>query len=72
VYSTAGVAFLRPTDGRTVPIARIARAVASAGPMPGSGGELKIAREQGLKVVPKWPFVKFYIDKHPEFADLLK
>jgi predicted GNAT family acetyltransferase len=35
-------------------------------------GELKIAREQGLKVVPKCPFVKAYIDKHPEFADLLK
>jgi predicted GNAT family acetyltransferase len=35
-------------------------------------GALKIAREQGLKVVPKCPFVKAYIDKHSEFADLLK
>jgi predicted GNAT family acetyltransferase len=35
-------------------------------------GELKIARELGLKVVPKCSFVKAYIDKHPEFADLLK
>ena len=35
-------------------------------------GLLEIARAQGLKVMPKCPFVKAYIDKHPEFADLLK
>ena len=34
-------------------------------------GVLKFARAQGLKVVPRCPFVKSYIDKHPEFADLL-
>jgi predicted GNAT family acetyltransferase len=34
-------------------------------------GVLEFARAQGLKVVPRCPFVKSYIDKHPEFADLL-
>lgn len=29
------------------------------------------ARDQGLKVVPQCPFVKAYIDKHPEYLDLL-
>lgn len=33
-------------------------------------GLLDIARAQGLKVVPKCPFVSGYIDKHPEYADL--
>ena len=33
-------------------------------------GLLDIARAQGLKVVPKCPFVAGYIDKHPEYADL--
>jgi len=35
-------------------------------------GVLDIARTQGLKVVPVCPFVKAYIDRHPEYADLLK
>ena len=34
-------------------------------------GVLEFARGQGLKVVPHCPFVKSYIYKHPEFADLL-
>ena len=29
------------------------------------------ARAKGLKVVPACPFVKHYIDKHSEYADLL-
>jgi predicted GNAT family acetyltransferase len=37
---------------------------------------IKGARDQvriaGLKVIAKCPFVKGYIDKHPEYADLLK
>ena len=33
-------------------------------------GLLDIARAQGLKVVPKCPFVAGYIDKHPQYADL--
>jgi predicted GNAT family acetyltransferase len=33
-------------------------------------GILDIARAQGLKVVPRCPFVAGYIDKHPEYADL--
>ena len=30
------------------------------------------ARAQGLKVVPRCPFIKSYIDKHAEYADLLE
>jgi predicted GNAT family acetyltransferase len=35
-------------------------------------GLLDIARVQGLTVKPLCPFVKAYIDKHPEYADLLR
>ena len=35
-------------------------------------GILDRARAQGLKVVPVCPFVKAYLGKHPEYADLLK
>lgn len=35
-------------------------------------GVLEIARAEKLKVAPRCPFVKAYIDKHPEFADLLQ
>ena len=36
------------------------------------GGALDQARSEGLKVVAQCPFVKAYIDKHPDYADLLK
>lgn len=29
------------------------------------------ARERGLKVTPTCPFVKSYIERHPDFADLV-
>jgi predicted GNAT family acetyltransferase len=32
---------------------------------------LEWARAQGLKVIPSCPYVKSYIAKHPEFADLV-
>jgi uncharacterized protein len=35
-------------------------------------GILDIARAQGMKVLPKCPFVAGYIDKHPEYGDLRK
>jgi uncharacterized protein len=35
-------------------------------------GALDQVRTQGLQVIPQCPFVKAYIDKHPEYADLLK
>jgi len=35
-------------------------------------GALDQVRVDGLKVIPECPFVKAYIDKHPEYADLLK
>ncbi len=35
-------------------------------------GTLDQVRKQGLKVVPQCPFVKAYIGKHSEYADLLK
>ena len=35
-------------------------------------GALDQVRAAGLKVIPQCPFVKAYIDKHSEYADLLK
>jgi predicted GNAT family acetyltransferase len=35
-------------------------------------GALDQVRAEGLKVIAQCPFVKGYIDKHPEYADLLK
>jgi hypothetical protein len=35
-------------------------------------GVLDIARSQGLKIVTVCPFAKSYIDRHPEYADLLR
>jgi len=29
-------------------------------------------RAEGLKVIAQCPFVKAYLEKHPEYADLLK
>ena len=35
-------------------------------------GALDQVRSDGLKVIAQCPFVKGYIDKHPDYADLLK
>ena len=35
-------------------------------------GALDQVRAAGLKVVPQCPFVRAYIVKHPDYADLLK
>ena len=35
-------------------------------------GALDQVRAEGLKVIAQCPFVKAYIEKHPECADLLK
>ena len=35
-------------------------------------GVLDSARAQGLKVDPVCPFAKAYIERHPEYADLLQ
>lgn len=35
-------------------------------------GALDQVRADGLKVIPQCPFVKAYIGKHPEYADLLE
>ena len=35
-------------------------------------GALDQVRAEGLKVIPECSFFKAYIDKHPEYADLLK
>jgi predicted GNAT family acetyltransferase len=35
-------------------------------------GALAQVRARGLKVIAECPFVKGYIEKHPEYADLLK
>ena len=34
-------------------------------------GALDIVRDRGLRVVPQCPFVRAYIEKHPETRDLL-
>lgn len=34
-------------------------------------GALQYARAQGLRVVPRCPFVAEYIQRHPEFQDLV-
>jgi len=34
-------------------------------------GALNAVRARGLKVVPRCSFVRAYLDKHPEFRDLL-
>jgi predicted GNAT family acetyltransferase len=34
-------------------------------------GALDAARDRGVKVVPQCPFVRAYIEKHPEMRDLL-
>jgi predicted GNAT family acetyltransferase len=35
-------------------------------------GALDQVRAEGLKVIAQCPFVKAYIEKHPEYVDLLK
>jgi hypothetical protein len=35
-------------------------------------GALDQVRAEGLKVIAQCPFVKAYIEKHPNYADLLK
>jgi hypothetical protein len=35
-------------------------------------GALDQVRAEGLKVIAQCPFVKDYIEKHPDYADLLK
>jgi uncharacterized protein len=35
-------------------------------------GALEAARQRGLKVAPRCPFVSAYIGRHPEFADLVR
>ena len=35
-------------------------------------GALDQVQAEGLKVIAQCPFVKAYIEKHPEYADLLK
>lgn len=34
-------------------------------------GALDAARDQGLRVVPQCPFVAAWIDRHPEYRDLV-
>jgi len=61
-------------DGATLTILHTEVPAALGGRGIGSAlvrGLLDIARAQGLKVKPRCPFVAAYIDKHPEYADLL-
>jgi predicted GNAT family acetyltransferase len=36
-----------------------------------AAGALDDTRSRGLTVVPRCPFIKAYIDRHPDYADLL-
>ncbi len=36
-----------------------------------TGGALDLARAEGLKVVPRCPYVATFIDRHPQYQDLL-
>ncbi len=61
-------------DGSTITIMHTEVPAALNGRGIGSAlvrGMLDLARAQGLKVVPLCPFVKAYIGKHREYADLL-
>jgi predicted GNAT family acetyltransferase len=35
-------------------------------------GALDAARAEGLEVVPVCPFVRSYVERHPEYADLVR
>lgn len=37
-----------------------------------AAGALDSARAQGLAVIPRCPFIKAYIDRHPAYADLVR
>jgi predicted GNAT family acetyltransferase len=37
-----------------------------------AAGALDDARRRGLVVVPSCPFIRAYITRHPEYADLLR
>jgi|HubBroStandDraft_4_1064222.scaffolds.fasta_scaffold372114_2 predicted GNAT family acetyltransferase len=36
-----------------------------------TSGALELARSQGIKVIPRCPYVVTFIERHPEFQDLL-
>jgi len=36
-----------------------------------AAGALDDARARGLRVIPKCPFIRAYVRRHPEYADLL-
>jgi predicted GNAT family acetyltransferase len=36
-----------------------------------TGGALQLARSQGIKVIPRCPYIVTFMQRHPEFNDLL-
>jgi len=54
-------------DHTETPVAARGRGIASQL----TRGVLEEARSRGLKVVPRCPFVAAYIDRHPDFRDLV-
>ncbi len=71
--STAFVEYRRAGDGRIVLLhTEVPEALSGQGV--GSklvGGTLDAVRAEGLKVVPRCEFVAAYIERHPEYRDLL-
>ncbi len=71
--STAFVEYRRAGDGR-IALLHTEVPEALSGQGVGSklvGGTLDAVRAEGLKVVPRCEFVAAYIERHPEYRDLL-
>jgi predicted GNAT family acetyltransferase len=70
-----GVAFIDYTDAgkvRTFAHAEVPAALRGGGIAARlTGGALELAREQGLKVIARCPYVSSFIDRHPQYQDLL-
>ncbi len=71
--STASVEYRRAGDGR-IALLHTEVPEALSGQGVGSklvGGTLNAVQAEGLKVVPRCEFVAAYIERHPEYRDLL-
>jgi predicted GNAT family acetyltransferase len=66
-YTAAAAGTVRTLTHAEVPVSM--RGGGIAGRL--TGGALELARSQGLQVVPRCPYVATYIEKHPEYHDLV-
>jgi predicted GNAT family acetyltransferase len=72
---TGGIAFIDYTANgnvRTLTHAEVPEALRGGGVAARlTGGALELARSQGVKVIPRCPYVVTYMERHPEYQDLL-